>query len=121
MEPIVKKLIQADFHQITTAWSEGRVTSPEKVKNLATAMAQEGQQVPLVAVAEKDQLMLLDGYARLDAARQCGWDQAWVEVWSRGLKTGLARILGENQGRRWDLHGLVGRIKTGSGVTRVSQ
>ena len=89
MEPIVKKLIQADLHQITTAWSEGRVTSPEKVKNLAAAMAQEGQQVPLVAVAEKDQLMLLDGYARLDAARQCGWDQAWVEVWSCGLKTGL--------------------------------
>ena len=70
MEPIVKKLIQADLHQITTAWSEGRVTSPEKVKNLAAAMAQEGQQVPLVAVAAKDQLMLLDGYARLDAARQ---------------------------------------------------
>jgi ParB family transcriptional regulator, chromosome partitioning protein len=100
MKAIAKHLIEADLHHLSQPLSEGRISCPKAVSKMAASLVKDGQKVPLVAVKEGSGLSLLDGYLRLEAARQCGWDTVWVEVWDCELETGMVRILGENQARR---------------------
>jgi len=99
---IAKRLVEAEPHQLKTPFEEDRIVDPKMVDKLATSMAKSGQKMPLIAVDDGGGWTLIDGYHRLVAARQCGWDQIWVELWSTDVRTGLIQVLCGSQARRFE-------------------
>ena len=99
---IAKRLVEAEAHQLKTPFEEGRIVDPSAVDKLAVSMAKTGQKMPLIAVDDGEAWTLVDGYHRLAAARRCGWDVIWVELWSTDVRTGLIQVLCGSQARRFE-------------------
>ena len=102
MKAIRKNLVEVEIHQLKTSFASGRIQDRKAVSRLAESMSRMGQKMPLVAIAQEGHWILLDGYLRLAAAIQCGWDTVWVEGWDCDLECGVLQMLGGNQARRWE-------------------
>ena len=95
--------LESDLHRLDLRFASLRLRQPRLVDRLVRSIEQNGQLVPVVAVAEPvDRWVLIDGYLRIEALRRLGRDTARVEVWdcplAQALLIGLVRV----QGRTWE-------------------
>ncbi len=68
--------MQLELHQLVLRYAGLRVVDPDRQARLATSLGREGQHSAVLVVEDEgsDQLVLIDGYRRVDALRSLGRD-----------------------------------------------
>ncbi len=95
--------LESDLHRLDLRFASLRMRQPRLVDRLARSIEQNGQLVPVVAVAEqKNRWVLIDGYLRIEALRRLARDTARVELWDCPLAQALLIVLVRVQGRTWE-------------------
>ena len=95
--------LESDLHQLDLRFASVRLRQSRRVERLARSIEQNGQLVPVVAVAEQQtRWVLIDGYLRIQALRRLSRDTAWVELWDCPLSQALLCVLVRVQGRTWE-------------------
>ena len=94
--------LESDLHRLDLRFACLRLQQPRVVDRLARSIEQNGQLVPVVAVAEPERWVLIDGYLRIQALRHLSRDTAWVELWDCPLSQALLCVLVRAQGRTWE-------------------
>lgn len=70
-----------EFHQLELRHADLRIRDAGRRRRLLAALAEQGQQVPVVVVSEEGRYVLIDGYLRVDALRQLGGDTVQATPW----------------------------------------
>lgn len=70
-----------EFHQLELRHADLRIRDAGRRRRLLAALAEQGQQVPVVVVSEEARYVLIDGYLRVDALRQLGCDTVQATLW----------------------------------------
>jgi ParB/RepB/Spo0J family partition protein len=73
--------MDVEFHQLDLRFETLRARSQDVERRLLGALAECGQQVPIVVVADGDRFVVIDGYKRIRALRRLGRDLVSVVVW----------------------------------------
>ena len=94
--------LELDLHRLERPYAHTRLQRPEQVRRLMHSLEANGQQVPLVVLAQGERFVLLDGYQRWAALTRLGRDTARVEVWSGALALALMQLLARHQGRAFE-------------------
>jgi ParB-like chromosome segregation protein Spo0J len=95
--------LESDLHRLDLRFASLRLQQPRVVERLAHSIEQNGQLVPVVAVAEQaNRWVLIDGYLRIQALGRLSRDTAWVELWDCPLSQALLMVLVRVQGRAWE-------------------
>ena len=95
--------LESDLHRLDLRFASLRMRQPRVVDRLARSIEQNGQLVPVVAVAEQEnRWVLIDGYLRIEALRRLARDTARVELWDCPLVQALLIVLVRVQGRTWE-------------------
>ena len=95
--------LESDLHRLDLRFASLRLRQSQRVERLARSIEQNGQLVPVVAVAEqKERWVLIDGYLRIQALCRLARDTAWVELWDCPLSQALLIVLVGVQGRTWE-------------------
>ncbi len=79
--------MQLEFHQLDRHWEQLRVRYPARQRRLLAALAESGQQTPIVVVAAEghgNRYVVIDGYKRIAALEQLGRDTVEAVVWPMG-------------------------------------
>jgi len=102
MTRFATQTLESDLHRLDLRFASLRMRQPRRVERLARSIEQSGQLVPLVAVAEQERWVLIDGYLRVAALRRLARDTAEVELWDCPLAQALLITLVRVQGRAWE-------------------
>lgn len=102
MKPFDTQTLEADLHRLDLRFAALRIRQPRVAERLARSIEQDGQLVPVVAVAEADRWVLVDGYLRIEALRRLARDTARVDLWECPLAQALLVVLIQVQGRTWE-------------------
>ena len=95
--------LETDLHRLDLRFASLRMRQPRLVDRLARSIEQNGQLVPVVAVAEQaDRWVLVDGYLRVEALCRLSQDTAWIELWDCPLSQALLWVLVRIQDRTWE-------------------
>ena len=94
--------LESDLHRLDLRFACLRLQQPRMVDRLARSIEQSGQLVPVVAVAEPQRWVLIDGYLRIEALHRLSRDTARVELWDCPLSQALLCVLVRAQGRPWE-------------------
>jgi ParB family chromosome partitioning protein len=95
--------LESDLHRLELRFACLRMRQPRAVERLAHSIEQNGQWVPVVAVAEQAQRwVLIDGYLRVEALRRLARDTAEVQLWDCPLAQALLMVLVRVQARAWE-------------------
>lgn len=70
-----------EFHQLELRHADLRIHDPGRRSRLLASLAAQGQQVPVVVVAEDTRYVLIDGYVRVAALQQLGRDTVAATLW----------------------------------------
>jgi ParB-like chromosome segregation protein Spo0J len=101
MKAITKHLVEVEIHQLNMPFADRRLQDQKMVKRLADLMARQGQKVALIAATDGKTHSLIDGYLRVAAARRCGLDTVWVDLWECDVDTALTQVLAASGSRDW--------------------
>ena len=103
MNRLATQTLESDLHRLDLRFASLRLRQPRLVERLARSIEQDGQRVPVVAVAEAaNQWVLVDGYLRIEALRRLGRDTAQVELWDCPVSQALLWVLVRAQDRTWE-------------------
>ncbi len=95
--------LEVDLHRLDCRFFSLRIQQPRMVERLCRSIEQNGQLVPLVAVAEQaNHWVLIDGYQRIAALRRLSRDTARIELWDCPLSQALLILLVRVQARSWE-------------------
>ncbi|MCP5020517.1 MAG: ParB N-terminal domain-containing protein, partial [bacterium] len=94
--------LESDLHRLDLRFASLRMRQPRLVERLARSIEHNGQLIPLVAVAEQDRWVLIDGYLRVEALHRLACDTAQVQLWDCPLAQALLIALVRVQGRSWE-------------------
>ena len=73
--------VDVDLHQLELRHDDLRIRGGDRRRRLIASVAELGQQVPVIVIAERDRLVLIDGYLRVEALRRLGRDQVAATSW----------------------------------------
>ncbi len=79
--------MELEFHQLDLRYEGLRVRRAEREHRLLAALAECGQQVPIVVVTlggEPEHFLVIDGYKRIRALKRLGRDTVSATVWEMG-------------------------------------
>jgi ParB/RepB/Spo0J family partition protein len=100
-----------------------RLPDPEAEADMVGSLRRSGQLTPLVVCPREEACEILDGFKRLAAARDLGWETVSVRLWEADERAAKAAIYGLNQtGRRtqeWEDAGIVQALVGDDGLTQV--
>lgn len=74
--------MEIDLHQLDLRHRDLRIVDSDRRRRLIGSLAEIGQQVPVVVIAEGDRFVLIDGYLRVDALERLQRDTAIATTWS---------------------------------------
>lgn len=120
--------MEVELHQLTRRYEHLRKQQPPQERALLSSLAESGQRLPVVVVAEAERFVLIDGYKRARALQRLGQDTIRVTLWQveevdallleRALRRGRedaldqAWLLAELQERfGWSLEQLAGSFE----------
>jgi ParB/RepB/Spo0J family partition protein len=76
--------MELEFHQLEGRYKHLRAHSAGRQRRLLASLAENGQQTPIVVVAQREQpdrYVVIDGYKRVAALKQLGRDTVEAVVW----------------------------------------
>jgi ParB family transcriptional regulator, chromosome partitioning protein len=75
--------VELEFHQLELRYERLKVVRPEHERRMLASLAEVGQQVPILVVAEavEGRFVVIDGYKRIRALRRLGRDTVEVSCW----------------------------------------
>lgn len=73
--------VDVDLHQLELRHDDLRIRGGDRRRRLIASVAELGQQVPVIVIAERERLVLIDGYLRVDALRRLGRDTVIATAW----------------------------------------
>lgn len=74
--------MEIDLHQLDLRHRDLRIVDADRRRRLIGSLAEIGQQVPIVVIADGDRFVLIDGYLRVDALARLQRDTALATTWS---------------------------------------
>jgi ParB-like chromosome segregation protein Spo0J len=74
--------VEIDLHQLDLRHRDLRIVDGDRRRRLIGSLAEIGQQVPVVVIAEGERFVLIDGYLRVDALARLQRDTAIATTWS---------------------------------------
>ena len=76
--------MRLEFHQLERCLEHLRVHRPEAQRRRLASLAVNRQQMPIVVVAagQADRYLVIDGYQRIRALEQRGWNTVEAVVWT---------------------------------------
>ena len=74
--------MEIDLHQLELRYRDLRIADPVRRRRLRGSLAEIGQQVPVVVIAEGERYVLIDGYQRVDALARLRRDTVLATWWS---------------------------------------
>jgi ParB family transcriptional regulator, chromosome partitioning protein len=106
MENITKEIKELELGLIQQPFSDLRLKKPPTWQRLLHSISSTGQQVPVIVVSdakEQPRWILIDGYLRVKALKQCDQDMVTAEVWHCDLQRALLSLLTGLQQRPWEV------------------
>ncbi|MCW5807502.1 MAG: ParB/RepB/Spo0J family partition protein [Deltaproteobacteria bacterium] len=73
--------MDVDLHQLELRHDDLRIRSADRRRRLISSVAEVGQQVPVVVIHERERLVLIDGYLRVEALRSLQRDTVIATAW----------------------------------------
>lgn len=73
--------MELDLHRLDLRHRDLRIVDADRRRRLIGSLAELGQQVPVVVVAEGDRVVLIDGYLRVDALARLHRDTVQATTW----------------------------------------
>jgi ParB-like chromosome segregation protein Spo0J len=73
--------VQIELHQIELRHVDLRIRDAGRRRRVLASVAEEGQQVRVIVVAEGERYVLIDGYLRVEAVRRLARDTVEATVW----------------------------------------
>jgi ParB/RepB/Spo0J family partition protein len=73
--------VEVELHQLVRRYEHLRKRHPQQERSLLTSLAEVGQQLPVVVIADAGGFVLIDGYKRLRALERLGHDTVRVIHW----------------------------------------
>ncbi len=73
--------MQIELHQIELRHADLRIRDEGRWRRVLASLAEKGQQVPVIVVAENERYVLIDGYLRVEAVRRLARDTVGATVW----------------------------------------
>jgi ParB family chromosome partitioning protein len=73
--------VDLELHQLELRHADLRIDDPVRRRRLTASLAELGQQVPVVVVAEGERFVLIDGYRRVGALRRLRCDTVAATAW----------------------------------------
>ena len=101
----MEEVLRVDLHALIPRFAPLRLHEAARLGRLVASIEQQGQLMPVVAVADPDQdrhWVLIDGYRRLEALRRLGEDRIWVDIWARSVDEALLACLARGPERAWE-------------------
>lgn len=77
-----REAVDLEHHQIERRHGDLRIRDEARRRRLTASMAEIGQQVPVIVVAEGARFVLIDGYLRTEVLAKLGRDSVAATVWS---------------------------------------
>lgn len=74
--------MQIDLHRLDLRHRDLRIVDANRRRRLIGSIAEVGQQVPVVVIAEGDRVVLIDGYLRVDALARLHRDSVLATTWT---------------------------------------
>lgn len=100
----LREVKEIEIAHLQLRYAHTRIHRPERVSSLASSMERFGQIIPVIALRERrDSLVLIDGYLRVKALRHCGRDTVMAEIWEGKVEEALVEVLARAHSRKWDL------------------
>jgi ParB family chromosome partitioning protein len=73
--------VELELHQLDLRYEGLRCRSAARERRLMASLAELGQQVPIVVVADEDRFVVIDGHKRVRAMRRLGRDTVRALAW----------------------------------------
>jgi ParB-like chromosome segregation protein Spo0J len=73
--------VDVELHQLELRHDDLRIRGGDRRRRLIASVAEIGQQVPVIVIAEHERLVLIDGYLRVEALRRLGRDVVSATTW----------------------------------------
>lgn len=70
-----------EFHQLDRRYEDLRLRRPERERRLLASLAEQGQQVPIVVVAQASSYLVIDGFKRLRCLERLRSDTVRATLW----------------------------------------
>jgi ParB family chromosome partitioning protein len=94
---------EVELHRLILRYGKSRIRRPRDLNRLTDSIERHGQGAPVATVAGADgQLVLIDGYLRVEAVRRCGKDTVLADIWPCKEDEAIVRVLSRSQERPWE-------------------
>jgi ParB/RepB/Spo0J family partition protein len=105
---------EVDLHRLDRRFESTRIVDPPGIRQLVQSLQAYGQREPVRVVRNADDLVLVDGYRRVQALSQLGRDTALARIEEGSLSAAVLQSIGQHQAHRlqpieeaWLMAGLV--------------
>jgi ParB family chromosome partitioning protein len=100
----LREVKEVEIAHLKLRYAHTRIQRPERVSSLASSIERFGQIIPVIALREgMDSLVLIDGYLRVEAVQRCMRDTVVAEIWECKEEEALVEVLARAHTRKWDL------------------
>ncbi len=91
-----------DIHLLDLRYAHTRIKNAKVLAKMQSSIDHYGQIVPAVAVPQKANFILIDGYLRLQALKACGQDCIKLQIVEEEEADSLFILLAKNNDRQWE-------------------
>ncbi len=102
MEKHEAKPVEIELHTLDLRYGHTRVVNPRTQDRMTRSIERYGQLRPVLVVADKEHLVLVDGYLRVGSLRTLGRDTVIAGVTETDECQALLQLLGTTQQRQWE-------------------
>lgn len=94
--------IEVDIHLLDLRYEHIRIKDAKVLARMQNSIMRYGQIMPAVAVPDGSSFILVDGYLRLQALKNCGRDCIVLQVSDSKESDALFALLAQNNDRHWE-------------------
>ena len=94
--------IEVDIHLLDLRYEHTRIKDAKVLARMQNSIMRYGQIMPAVAVPDGSNFILVDGYLRLQALKNCGHDCMTLQVSDGKEADALFTLLAKNNERHWE-------------------
>ncbi len=94
--------IEVDIHLLDLRYEHTRIKDVKVLARMQNSIMRYGQIMPAVAVPDGNNFILVDGYLRLQALKNCGRDCIILQVSDGKEADALFSLLARNNDRHWE-------------------